>query len=645
MPNTEYIVVDASLTICRLIQEEDTDGDKKITVDDPCKSNGRGDKKFDVIDINNHKFAVEGTYYLANLLQELKLAESLKSKIDRLYTSRIFEKPAQRISRMIRQVYWPGLTRQIDEVHLLQVLKDPKLDTDKIKYLYVPNDDEIAFNYFSNAVEHLSNTDIKVIRLPANTDANWVKQLDDKHGPLTLGLIKMPDGNYRGVPYVVPGGRFNEMYGWDSYFESLGLLQDGKIELAKGMVDNFCYEINHYGKILNANRTYYLTRSQPPFLTSMIRAVYEKMPKSQESKLWLKESLCAAIKEYQTVWTSGEHLTRIGLSRYYGYGKGQPPEVESGHFDEIYKKFAERYGMKLAAFKKAYNDEKLTVHELDAYFINDRSMRESGYDTTFRWDDRCADFATVDLNSLLYKIECDISLILQNEFGGTFETGEHKIETAAEWLTKAQYRKKLMNEYLWDDKYGMFLDYDLKNNCLRYYLTPAVLYPLWAELADKQQAEQIIKNSITKLAMAGGLAASSKESNMKFSNRVERQWEYPNGWPPHQILAWQALINYGYDDIAERLTYKWLYTITVNVVNYNGTIPEKYNVVTRSHRVFTEYGNVGTEFDYITQEGFGWMNASYQVGISRLPTHLTDSLNLLIPPEWLWPGNKIVDTK
>ena len=224
---------------------------------------------------------------------------------------------------MIREVYWQGLTRQIDAAHLQQVLKDPKSGDDGTKYLYVPNDDETAFNYFSNAAKKMSNSDIKVVRLAAKIDPNWIKNLDGRHGLLVLCLEKISDSNYRGVPYVVPGGRFNEMYGWDSYFESLGLLQDGKIELAKGMADNFCYEINYYGKILNANRTYYLTRSQPPFLTSMIRAVYEKMPKSPESKLWLKKTLSAAIKEYKTVWTAGERLTRIGLSRYYGSGKGE----------------------------------------------------------------------------------------------------------------------------------------------------------------------------------------------------------------------------------------------------------------------------------------------------------------------------------
>ena len=102
------------------------------------------------------------------------------------------------------------------------------------------------------------------------------------------------------------------------------------------------------------------------------------------------------------------------------------------------------------------------------------------------------------------------------------------------------------------------------------------------------------------------------------------------------MLAWQGLINYGFADLAQRLAYRWLYTITRNAVDYNGTVPEKYDVVSRSHRVFAEYGNVGTEFDYITKEGFGWMNASYQVGLALLPPELRRKLERVVPPEWVF---------
>jgi alpha,alpha-trehalase len=627
------IIVNAHSNLNRLLQEEDTNSDKRITIDDHFKSGGRGDNIFEVIDVNGMHYELSGTYYLANLLGELKLAEKNQGPTAAIYTANIFEKPVHRISRMIREVHWQGLTRQIDENRLLQVLEDTKSAPGKCNYLYVPFDDAKSFRYFSSAAAKYPQLNLIVTQLPHHVDPQWVKKLGEKHGLLALALEKTPDGNYCGLPYIVPGGRFNEMYGWDSYFETLGLLADGKVELAKAMVDNFIYQINHYGKILNANRTYYLTRSQPPFFTSMAMAVYEYMPRDQQSRQWLKEALKAAIKEYKTVWMSGERLTNTGLSRYYGSGIGQPPEVEPGHFDSVYKQFAEKLRMDVVKFKEAYNRGDIKVPQLDEYFTHDRSMRESGHDTTFRWDDRCADFVSVDLNSLLYKTERDIGRMLENEFGGSVDFDD-KTETAAQWHEKAQKRKQVMNEYLWDPNHGLFLDYDLKNRKTRYYLTPAVLYPLWAQLATREQAELIVKNSIPKLEMSGGLAASSKQSTTEYSEKKPRQWEYPNGWSPHQMLAWTGLANYGFKDIAQRLTYRWLYTMTINSVRYNGMVPEKFDVVSRSHRVFTEYGNVGTEFDYITEEGFGWTNASYQVGLQIIPLKFIEALNMLTPPEW-----------
>ncbi|HEU4479916.1 MAG TPA: trehalase family glycosidase, partial [Pyrinomonadaceae bacterium] len=126
------------------------------------------------------------------------------------------------------------------------------------------------------------------------------------------GLLYLP------YPYVVPGGRFNEMYGWDSYFTQVGLVQDGEMALAKNMVDNFLYQIDHYGRILNANRTYYLSRSQPPFLTEMILNVHRKQP----DKAWLQSTI-PAIEKYYRFWTEEPHVTReTGLSRYFDMGNG-----------------------------------------------------------------------------------------------------------------------------------------------------------------------------------------------------------------------------------------------------------------------------------------------------------------------------------
>jgi alpha,alpha-trehalase len=427
------------------------------------------------------------------------------------------------------------------------------------------------------------------------------------------------------------------MYGWDSYFEALGLLEDGRVDLAKAMVDNFVYEINHYGKILNANRSYYLTRSQPPFLTSMALAVYRHLPHDRKGKEWLAAVFSAAIREYEMVWVGKKRLTDIGLSRYFGEGIGQPPEVEPDHFDYIYKSFAKNHGMDTKRFEHLYRHENLLAPELDSFFVHDRCMRESGHDKTYRWGDECANFVSVDLNSLLYKIEVDIAETIKTEFEDSFKREDGRIEKSSTWYKRAEYRKQLMNTYMWDRSYGLFFDYNFIKKKLEAYISAVAFYPLWAGLATEEQAHAIVNRAIPALEEAGGIAGSTEESRRPISeHRPARQWDYPNGWAPHQILTWQGLIRYGYDDIANRLIYRWLYMITRNAMDYNGTVPEKFDVVSRSHHVFAEYGNVGTRFAYVTKEGFGWMNASYQIGLGILPRHLRRKLERLIPPEWLF---------
>jgi len=241
------------------------------------------------------------------------------------------------------------------------------------------------------------------------------------------------------------------MYGWDSYFETLGLLIDERPLLGKSMVDNFVYQIEHYGKILNANRSYYLTRSQPPFLTDMINRVYyegllpklktcdnkntynlinsleEKKkndypkksenvktrpkPLSMESLTqWQNISFTAAIKELLSVWLNDPRIERqSGLSCYHTEGFGVPPETEATHFVAIFTEFGKKYNMDWKTFKKAYMNEELNDPEVDEYFVHDRAVRESGHDTSYRLEKKCANLACVDLNSLIFKYEIDIA--------------------------------------------------------------------------------------------------------------------------------------------------------------------------------------------------------------------------------------------
>lgn len=627
-------------TLDSLIHDEDTDNDRRITIDDPhIAGTARGDRRFWFTSTGGKRYEVSGTYFLSNLLEELTLAGEGGEDTAVLEAARIFEQPVDRISRMIKEHFWDGLTRRVDAVGLPKIITDEKTTTvDGYRYVYVPSTDDTAWEYFSAFAQKHPELKVKVVRLPRRVGGKYVRDLDGRHGLLVLGLRRANDGSLGGIPFVVPGGRFNEMYGWDSYFIALGLLADGRVEIAKGMIDNFVYEIKHYGKILNANRTYYLTRSQPPFLTSMIRAVYARLPKNDTTKLWLRGALDAAISDYTNVWMGKDHMTRIGLSRYFDTGYGPPPEVEPGHFDPIYAPYARKHGMDVRSFERAYLEGKVREAELDTFFVHDRAMRESGHDTSNRLVGVCADLATVDVNSLLFKIEHDIGEIILQEFDGTFEGRDGKKWTSADWYSLAGHRRQLVDRYLWNAERGLFFDYDITRGTQESYVSATTFYPLWAGLATKEQAASLVEHALPLLEVAGGIAASSQESRGPVTaERPQRQWDYPYGWAPHQMILWQGLKNYGFGDIARRLVYRWLYTITSNAAEYNGTVPEKFDLVNRTHRVFAEYGNVGTEFSYITREGFGWTNASYVVGVAALRPEDVANLNRLIPPEWVFP--------
>jgi alpha,alpha-trehalase len=631
----ESYSVPVAPTLDSLLADEDTDHDNKITIEDHhIAGTNRGDQQFWFFTTDNRRVEVVGTYYLSNLLQELSLARAAHHDTAALSTGRIFERPSERLSRQIREQFWDGLTRRLDEQGLPKVFADPKAATlDGKHYVFVPPSDYLAYQYYTDIANRHPDWKMEVVRLPDPVTPEYVRQLDGYHGILTLAVKKV-NGRTTALPFVVPGGRFNEMYGWDSYFIVLGLLHDGRVDLARSMVDNALYEIRHYGAILNANRTYYLTRSQPPFFTSMLLAVYRRLSKNAATREWLRAGLQGAIQEYTHIWMGPDRITKTGLSRYYDTGYGPPPEA--GSFDDVFKPYAEQAGMSLEEFKQAYRTGKIKNPELDKYFKDDRAMRESGHDTSYRLIGRCTDLVTVDLNSLLYKIERDIAHTIAEEFGGSLTMPDGQKETPQDWNRRAENRKKLVNTYLWDGERGMYSDYDFVQNARTHYVSATILYPLWAGLASPQQAKSLIQKALPELETPGGIVGSTEESRGPITDtRPLRQWDYPFGWSPHQMLVWQGLINYGYADAARRLVYRWLFTITSNAANYNGTIPEKYDVVRRTHRVFVEYGNVGTEFSYITQEGFGWTNASYQIGLSLLPKRLRAPLDRLIPPEWI----------
>jgi len=608
-------------TIEKLLAQEDTDGDKKITIDD------KGPKSFELEDVNGKKIAIGGTYHLSNLLQELALAKKQNTEFVQIRLDAIIENPVDRISRKIRDLYWNGLKRTIDEKGLRQIVGDEKTNH-HISILYVPATDQMAIDYFSEVQKNNNHFEVRI--LDKNITPGYVLSLNENPGILALALQKEGD-EIKGVPFVVPGGRFNEMYGWDSYFIALGLITDGKIQEAKDIAENFKYQIDHYGKILNANRSYYLTRTQPPLYTSLIMDIAEK----DQDVNWIAKHLKTAIKEYETVWMQeGKRLTSSGLNRYKAEGIGIPFEVETGHFDDILEEYAVKHKMPLRDFEQKYLKREIVDAELDAYFIQDRSMRESGHDTTNRLVNVCADLNTVAVNCFLYKYETDIAFLIKKYFNGVFEVNSHTVHHADYWEKQAVSRRTKINELCWNEADSIYYDYNFLKKQQHEFEAATTFFPLWAKIASKEQAEKLVKETLPKFLMKGGIAGSTKETIKNVpENAPVRQWDYPFGWAPHQILLWQGLLHYGYKEEMQELIYRWLWLITRNAVDFNGTIPEKFDLEISSHKIFAEYGNVGTEFDYITEEGFGWMNASYQFGLSLLQDKFREKLNVLTDPD------------
>ncbi|HXZ80254.1 MAG TPA: trehalase family glycosidase [Terriglobales bacterium] len=455
----------------------------------------------------------------------------------------------------------------------------------------------------------------QVIKAPGSFDMHLLS----KHG-----LLFLPN------PYVVPGGFFNEMYGWDSYFIIRGLLQAGKTQLARGMVENFFFEIQHYGAILNANRTYFLTRSQPPFLSSMVLAVYEQgAAGGKPDREWLERAYPFIVRDYE-MWTTGQHLAgNTGLSRYYDYGDG--PTADIADTGDAY--YADVIGALLAGeiandyFVRQHAPQPVAVPayalevcsqgakarscsspvtmELTAdYYKGDRAMRESGFDISFRFGPYSGSthhYAPVCLNSLLYKTERDLEKI---------STVLGHPDQARTWADRAKHRADLMNKYLWDPQRGMFYDWDFEQNKRSDYNYATTFYPLWSEMASPEQARAVVAN-LKIFEQPGGLVMSDRETKV--------QWDYPYGWAPIQMLSIEGLQHYKFDDVAGRLSYKFLSMVVDNFTN-DGTIREKYNVVTRSDEVRL---TAGYRANLI---GFGWTNGAFLVLLHDLPPALRTKL-------------------
>jgi len=633
-------------TIKALLASEDSDNNRQITIEDA------GPKVLSVGTAGSNainKFDVRGTYMLSNLLQELTLAQDYGRKTIILDEARLNENPVSRLHRMIKDHFWPGLTRRIDGSNIAKVGRDPKDWTDDPRpRIYIPRGAPEQHEYYTRIAKEHPEMRLDVQWLAEECDdPHYVRDLNSAPGLLAVAMEEWVDPatgrkDLRGLPFVVPGGRFNELYGWDSYMESLGLLLHDRVDLVKAMVQHFCFCIRHYGKILNANRSYYLSRSQPPFLTDMALRVYDRIKHEPGAKEFLRTAILAAIKEYHSVWMSEPRYdAESGLSRYRPGGIGVPPETEASHFVHVLEPYAKKHNMTFEEFVDAYNHQRVKEPDLDAYFLHDRAVRESGHDTSYRLEKVCANLATVDLNSLLYKYETDIGRTIRAYFGDKLTIpaeycakGQepNHLETSAIWDRRAKKRRLLMDKYMWNEAKGMYFDYDTVKKEQTTYESATTFWPMWAGVATPRQAAVLIEEALPKFEVFGGIVSGTEESRGPVGlERPNRQWDYPFGWAPQQMLAWIGFQRYGFDEEAQRCAYRWLYMVTKAFVDFNGVVVEKYDVTRKidPHRVEAEYGNQGADFKGVPREGFGWVNASYVYGLTLMSAHMKRALGAL----------------
>lgn len=355
-------------------------------------------------------------------------------------------------------------------------------------------------------------------------------------------------------PYLVPSqeeGRefdFNEMYYWDSYLMVQGMLDEQHKEFVIGILENLLSMFERFKIIPNASRTYLMGRSQPPFLTSFIRDVYDTY---QPDKKWLARAVRIAEEEYKRVWMGtakpNARQVYLGLSRYY-----------------------------------------------DINYLNDLAEAESGWDLTPRFGHKCLNYLPVDLNSLLYKYETDFAY-----FAGIL--GDKK--EALRWKHTAHQRQDTMNTLMWSELRGLYFDYNYVKKSRGNVSSLAAYYPMWAGLATERQAKRLV-SSLKRFEQRGGLATTdTMPMGQLVPGALPTQWSYPNGWAPLHLIVVKGLERYGYHDEARRIAAKWLRT-NLDWFNEHGNFMEKYNVVQPSKPPLKGV--------YPSQTGFGWTNAVFE---------------------------------
>ncbi|MBL3655714.1 alpha,alpha-trehalase TreF [Fulvivirga sediminis] len=478
-------------------------------------------------------------------------------------------------SALFKDVQLSGIFN--DSKTFVDCVADEPLDILASKYKKAVSNDTFDLSQFVH--QHFKQPQAGAVSYQSDT----AKSMDAHINELWPILTRQPDSTQENsslIPlpnaYVVPGGRFREVYYWDSYFTMEGLVRSSEHDLAKAMVDNFSFLIDSIGFIPNGNRDYYLGRSQPPFYALMVDLIADNNPGLwrhylpyliKEYDFWMKgvESISDSNKVTKRVVMLDDSTT---LNRYWDHYTSPRPE----------------------SYKEDY--ELIQENNLDSAkaYRHLRAGAESGWDYSSRWlaDDRqlstihTTDIIPVDLNALLYHLEMTIAKAYD-------QSGRE--ENAKAFRLKAAARKRAINAYLWNEQIGFYMDFDYIKGKSTRVKSMASAYPLFFNIANTYQAESVTAILLKDFLKAGGFVTTL--------NNTGQQWDAPNGWAPLQWIAVKGLINYDFDKEAIDAAEKWL-TRNRQVYKATGKMMEKYNVED------TTLQTGGGE--YALQDGFGWTN-------------------------------------
>jgi len=402
-------------------------------------------------------------------------------------------------------------------------------------------------------------------------DELWpVLTRDTATTPPYSSLLPLPQ------PYVVPGDRFRELYYWDSYFTMLGLIESGRPDLLEDMVRNFAFLIDAYGHIPNGTRSYYLTRSQPPFFFAMVGLLASGDPAAVYAR-YLPQ-----LKTEYGFWMDGaDDLAPGGANRRAV--KLDDGSILNRYWDDSDAPRDESYREDVALARSSPRPPQTTYREL-------RAAAESGWDFSSRWfaDGRtlesidATEIIPVDLNALLFGLESAIG-------AGCERSGDR--DCAADFARRAASRRAAIDHFLWDQSRGVYLDYRWTQKQRVGRVSAATLYPLFTRVASDAQAAAVAAAAARDLLEPGGIVATPVDTG--------QQWDAPNGWAPLQWIAVAGLRSFGRDRLAESIACRFMVNVA-RVYRQTGKLVEKYDVIA------TDRPGGGGE--YPTQDGFGWTN-------------------------------------